>query len=346
MPGRPKHLFYDIKKNKTRWTIRPTRGDNWKFLPFRGTVSLKTFLLDVDATWNPREDLSKLIRGEIITVKIPENRAPHFRPIYRKGAEANPYKPYRQDIRKYVVEAAGDRWPVGPGLTFSNLYSQGQFTGDRSAALPRNSSPRGDLVFDAENGYMLFEVLASGKRRAIEYDMDGYDTGPTRKYTCRFMWGNWDRLLAEYQRRMKSTHYFDRGIQHFEDFSDALLYKVPVQIDCSCGAFHWQGIKEVLRRNNIAINDNRYSVGKKQPYRNLDKIDTKVPLCKHLYWVMQFMFKRGSLAGQKEDQFKHKLKNYLDRTYGFLMSQDEPGQEPTRPDIRKFLDKQKARRLK
>ena len=101
--GRPKHQLFDIKKNRTRWTIRPSGGLYWRYLPFRGTGNLRQFMLDMDTMWNPVEDMSRLIRGEIIIIKVPINREPHFKAIYKKGAEANPYKKcHMESIRSYI----------------------------------------------------------------------------------------------------------------------------------------------------------------------------------------------------------------------------------------------------
>ena len=103
--GRPRHQLYDIKKNKTRWTIRPNGGEYWRFLPFTGSGNLRQFVLDMDAMWNPVEDMSRLIRGHIVTIKVPVNREQHFKSIYKKGALANPYKRVKtESIRNYIWE--------------------------------------------------------------------------------------------------------------------------------------------------------------------------------------------------------------------------------------------------
>ena len=357
MVGRPRQQLYDIKKNKTRWTIRPAGGSYWQFLPFKGIVNLKTFLLDVDAIWNPIEGMSSLIRGEVVQIKVPANREAHFRSIYKRGAEANPYKKVVESIRDYVLEASGLSWPLeyNAGLSFSNLYSKGQYGGTVDKRLPNNTSPGGKFGFNPELGALILEVNSSKEHsysgRAYQpytYDMDGRRLSKTKGYVCRFHWPNWDELISVYKDKLQSVDYRSRGAFYFEDFFNHLMYKQPVQIDCNCGYFHWWGSKELLRQKNVAINDNSYPVGKNAPYQKIAQLShMQFPLCKHLYWAAQVMFRGGKLNNQKEKAFKHGLQSYLDKNFGFLVRPEIPeprSRDSLRPDIQRFLKKQDQRK--
>jgi hypothetical protein len=90
--GRPKMKSYRIKRNRVKFTISPEDEPHWYFLPFVAAGEMKRFLQDADVRGNITDIISKIIRGETVTVIIPENREPYLKKIFKQGVEANPYK--------------------------------------------------------------------------------------------------------------------------------------------------------------------------------------------------------------------------------------------------------------
>jgi hypothetical protein len=53
---------------------------------------MKEFLINIDVKGNITDLISKLVRGEVLSFIVPENRDPYIKNILKYGAQANPYK--------------------------------------------------------------------------------------------------------------------------------------------------------------------------------------------------------------------------------------------------------------
>ena len=89
--GRPALKQFKIKRNRVKFSITSMEEPGWYLLPFISVGILKQFLQNIDAQCDLIDTVSKVVRGETVSVLIPENRIPYLKEIVSKGAEANPY---------------------------------------------------------------------------------------------------------------------------------------------------------------------------------------------------------------------------------------------------------------
>jgi hypothetical protein len=99
--GRPKLKSYRLKKNRVKYTISPEGENHWYFLPYLSSGEMRGFLKDIDVKGDVTEILSRIIRGDIVNILVPENREPHIKNILRYGIEANPYR--KQVIKDILI---------------------------------------------------------------------------------------------------------------------------------------------------------------------------------------------------------------------------------------------------
>lgn len=102
--GRPKMKQFIIKKNKTKFTIREIESPTWNFLPYMEYSKIRDFLNNLQIVEDKTKAISELIRGNSVTITIPENRISYLKSIYLNGASTNPY--YKEEYRdtNYIVE--------------------------------------------------------------------------------------------------------------------------------------------------------------------------------------------------------------------------------------------------
>lgn len=111
--GRPKIKRFILKKNKVKFTIREIDSDVWNFLPYMGIAQIRMFLKSIDEQGDHTDIVSKLVRGEIVDLQIPENRIPYLKGVYKEGATANPYYKESKDPDKgYLVEKFNKNWKM------------------------------------------------------------------------------------------------------------------------------------------------------------------------------------------------------------------------------------------
>jgi len=71
---------------------------------------MRDFLLNIEALDDQTETVSKLIRGEPVSIRVPENRIPYIKDVYSKGSTANPYIKESRDDLGYLVEKYQHSW--------------------------------------------------------------------------------------------------------------------------------------------------------------------------------------------------------------------------------------------
>lgn len=314
MVGRPKQQVYDIKKNKTRWTIRPAGGSYWRFLPFRGTVSLRTFLLDVDAIWEPMQGMSDLIRGGVIQIKIPANREAHFRSIYKRGAEANPYKRNMNETRNYIKE-----------VTLSQ-FSRGQmvpFTKKRPLPLGTSAINPSSIFFDATQGTLTVRIDSAKMHgsyddkpsyKPVEVRDDGsFTKGSTKDYEVMLWWEDWNGIQKEMKDDYKDSVEEGDPLTGY-DMADSLLKGDDnVKVHCSCPSFHWLAIKGSLKKRDAAVDQRSYPT---KGIKNHLLQGNQTPLCKHSYSFVINMV-RGPRSDRVREMVRAEIANRLTLTLGF-----------------------------
>lgn len=99
--GRPKLKSYKLKKNRVKYTISPEGETYWYFLPYLSSGEMRGFLKDIDVKGDITDILSRIIRGEIVNILVPENREPHIKNILKYGCDANPYR--KQVIKDILI---------------------------------------------------------------------------------------------------------------------------------------------------------------------------------------------------------------------------------------------------
>jgi len=108
--GRPKIVTVHIKKNRSKYTVREEGSQKWNFLPYTGFKAVSDFIKNIDPVENKIEVSSKIMRGELTSVKLPENRLKYLRSIYLKGAAANPYLKESVEDKAYISKKHKQLW--------------------------------------------------------------------------------------------------------------------------------------------------------------------------------------------------------------------------------------------
>lgn len=108
--GRPPYRVYCIKKNIMRWTISPKDETTWTYLPISDLMGMRQWLLDVDAAEDIGNIIDKLQKEGRADVRIPANREPYMKDIFKRGKTANPYKKIVSENTEYIEESFKSKW--------------------------------------------------------------------------------------------------------------------------------------------------------------------------------------------------------------------------------------------
>jgi hypothetical protein len=96
--GRPSCKTYFLRRCAKRISMCPIGSSYWYYLPYETQEDVAKFLSDVDARGESKGIVSDLFTNGSVLVRIPSNREPYLKDIFKKGETANPYKKLKEAV--------------------------------------------------------------------------------------------------------------------------------------------------------------------------------------------------------------------------------------------------------